>query len=326
MKKIIKLTVLLVASTIANLTAQQLPLFSQYMFNTFLINPAAAGLDGYTAVNITAREQWLGLKDSPKTHILSGQTRLDGNNFIVKMLNPHPDEKSGTPNGRVGLGVNFYNDRVGLIDRTGFQFTYAYHLPLEDAELSLGLTASFYQFTMDKSRMVLSDNDDNLIDKSDLSLFIPDFSFGGIYTTKDYYAGLSIMGLTQSSLQMGNSGNANDYRMYRQYNIHGGYHIEISRDLMLQPTALIKVSKTLKPQMDLGAKLFYRNDYWGGLSFRTGSAFIIMMGVSVDNYSFGYAFDYDFSSIRAHSFGSHEVMISIKFGKKAGQYRWLHRF
>ena len=92
MKKIIKLTVLLIVSTIANLTAQQLPLFSQYMFNTFLINPAAAGLDGYTAVNITAREQWLGLKDSPKTHILSGQTRLDANNFIVKMLNPHPDE------------------------------------------------------------------------------------------------------------------------------------------------------------------------------------------------------------------------------------------
>jgi type IX secretion system PorP/SprF family membrane protein len=326
MKKNIKFTVLLIVSTIANLTAQQLPLFSQYMFNTFLINPAAAGLDGHTSVNITAREQWLGLKESPKTHVLSGQTRLDANNFIIKMLNPHPDEKSSTPSGRVGLGATFYNDRVGLIDRTGFQFTYAYHLPLEEAELSLGLTASFYQYTMNRSKMILSDNDDQLIDNSDLSLFIPDFSFGAIYTTKDYFAGLSIMQLTQSSLQIGNSGTSNDYRMYRQYNIHGGYHIEISRDLMLQPTALIKISKTLRPQMDLGAKLFYRNDYWGGLSFRTGSAFIIMLGVSVDNYSFGYAFDYDFSSIRSHSFGSHEVMISIKFGKKAGKYRWLHRF
>jgi len=325
MKKIIQLTVLLISTVIVNSTAQQLPLFSQYMFNTFLINPAAAGLDGYTAINVTAREQWLGLKESPKTHILSGQTRLDGNNFIVKMLNPHPNEKSA-PSGRVGLGATFYNDRLGLIDRTGFQFTYAYHLPLEDAELSFGLTASLYQYSMNRSKIVLSDNDDQLLDNTDLSLIIPDFSFGAIYTNKDYYAGLAIMQLTQSSLQMGNSGSTNDYRMYRQYNIHGGYRISLNRDLMLQPTALIKISKMLKPQMDLGAKLFYRSDYWGGLSFRTGSAFIIMLGVSVDNYSFGYAFDYDFSSIRAHSFGSHEIMISVKFGQKAGKFKWLHKF
>jgi type IX secretion system PorP/SprF family membrane protein len=325
MKKIIQLTVILISTVIVKSTAQQLPLFSQYMFNTFLINPAAAGLDGYTAINVTAREQWLGLKESPKTHILSGQTRLDGKNFIVKMFNPHPDEKSA-PSGRVGLGATFYNDRLGLIDRTGFQFTYAYHLPMEGAELSFGLTASLYQYSMNRSKIVLSENDDQLLDNTDLSLFIPDFSFGAIYTNKDYYAGLAIMQLTQSSLQMGNSGASNDYRMYRQYNIHGGYHITLSRDLMLQPTALIKISKMLKPQMDLGAKLFYRNDYWGGLSFRTGSAFIVMLGVSVDNYAFGYAFDYDFSSIRAHSFGSHEIMISVKFGQKAGKFKWLHKF
>jgi type IX secretion system PorP/SprF family membrane protein len=325
MKKIIKLTAVFIIITIANSTAQQLPTFSQYMFNTFLINPAAAGLDGYTAVNLTSREQWLGIKDSPKTNILSGQTRIDANNFIVKLLNPHPDEKSSMPSGRVGLGATFYNDRLGLIDRTGFQFTYAYHLPLAEAELSLGLTASFYQYTMNKSKMVLQDEGDQLIDNSDLTLFIPDFSFGAIYTNKDYYAGLAIMQLMQSSVQLGNSGSTNDYRLYRQYNIHGGYRFELSPDLTLQPTALIKVSKMLKPQMDISTRLFYRSEYWGGLSFRTGSAFIIMMGVSVDNYSFGYAFDYDFSSIRAHSFGSHEVMISVKFGKKAGKFRWLHR-
>jgi len=326
MKKFTQLAILLVLSLVSKLEAQQLPNFSQYMFNTFLINPAAAGIDGYTAVNLTAREQWLGLKESPKTHVLTGQTRLDDNNFITKLLNPHPDEKSTKPSGRVGLGATLYNDRLGLINRTGFQFTYAYHLPIEEAELSFGLSGAIYQFSIDRSKMVLQDNDDNVINSSDFSRYIPDFSFGAMYTTKDYYAGVAIMQLMQSSLQMGNSGISNDYRLYRQYNIHGGYRWEINRDLAIQPSALIKVSKMLKPQVDISTKLYYRNDYWGGLSLRTGSAFIVMLGLSVDNYSFGYAFDYDFSSIRAHSFGSHEVMVTVKFGQKAGKLRWLHRF
>jgi len=325
MKKIAQLTTLLIIILISKSEAQQLPLFSQYMFNTFLINPAAAGLDGYTAVNLTAREQWLGLKESPKTHILTGQTRLDANNFITKLLNPHPDEKSTKPAGRVGLGATLYNDRLGLIDRTGLQFTYAYHLPIEEAELSFGLSGAIYQFSMNRSKMVLQDNDDAVINNSDFRRYIPDFGFGAMYTTKDYYAGLSVMQLMQSSLQMGNSGESNDYRLYRQFNIHGGYRWEINRDLAIQPSTLIKVSKMLKPQVDLSTKLYYRNDYWGGLSFRTGSAFIVMLGLSVDNYSFGYAFDYDMSSIRKHSFGSHEVMVTVKFGQKAGKLRWLHK-
>ena len=50
------------------LQAQQLPVYSQYMMNGFLINPAVAGHEGYTAINITAREQWLGMKDAPGTY------------------------------------------------------------------------------------------------------------------------------------------------------------------------------------------------------------------------------------------------------------------
>ena len=36
--------------------SQQVPLYSQYMLNGFLLNPAVAGSEGYTAVNLTARE------------------------------------------------------------------------------------------------------------------------------------------------------------------------------------------------------------------------------------------------------------------------------
>ncbi|HEY4787120.1 MAG TPA: type IX secretion system membrane protein PorP/SprF [Bacteroidales bacterium] len=325
MKKIITIAIILLSGLI-KLEAQQLPLFSQYMFNTFLINPSVAGLDGLTAINLTAREQWLGLKDAPRTHVITAQTRLYADNFISRLAHVHRRDNNGSVSGRVGLGVNFYNDINGLIERTGFQFTYAYHLPLDLAELSFGLSFTGYQLSVNKSRMILNDYSDDLYLNSDFSRFIPDFNFGTIYSTKDYYVGMSIQQLLQSSVQFGNSGTSDQYRLYRHFYFHGGYTYPINRDYVLQSSALVKIAKTTVPQLDISSKIVIRDDYWAGLSFRTGSAFVIMGGVTVDKYSFGYAFDYNLSAIRKHSFGSHEIMATVKFGNNASHFKWLNRF
>ena len=63
---------------------QQLPLFSQYLYNKFLINPAVAGSDGYTTVNLTAREQWVGYYGAPRTFSFSMQTRILKKSFMQK--------------------------------------------------------------------------------------------------------------------------------------------------------------------------------------------------------------------------------------------------
>ena len=58
------------------LHAQQLPLYSQYLYNKFLINPAVAGSDGFTSFNLTAREQWIGYNGAPRTYSFSWQNRI----------------------------------------------------------------------------------------------------------------------------------------------------------------------------------------------------------------------------------------------------------
>jgi type IX secretion system PorP/SprF family membrane protein len=63
---------------------QQLPLFSQYLYNKFLLNPAVAGSDGYTSVSLTAREQWVGYLGAPRTFSFSWQTRMLKKSFILK--------------------------------------------------------------------------------------------------------------------------------------------------------------------------------------------------------------------------------------------------
>ena len=303
--------------------AQQLPLFSQYLFNGFLINPAYAGLDGLSAVTLTTREQWLGLPNSPKTNIVSFQTRLLRNSFVHKSASARRKMMSHYTNGRVGLGGYVFNDKNGIVDRTGAQLTYAYHIPMGGSVLSFAISGSMYQFSINRSKIELETTSDQLIDNTSLNMIIPDVGIGAVYTTETYYTGLSISNLMQSYAKLGNSIDQ-QFRTYRQYNLTLGYRYEIDKDRTFEPSMLVKTTNQLTTQVDITAKL-HVNDYWGGISYRTGSAFVLMGGVTVDKFNFGYAFDYNLNAIRQHSFGSHEVMIAYKFGNTASRMRWLNR-
>ena len=88
------------------LYSQQLPQYSQYMMNKFLINPAVAGSEGYTAFNLTAREQWIGLENSPRTFALSAQTRVLKNSFISKGAAVRKKRAAASRGGKIGLSLN----------------------------------------------------------------------------------------------------------------------------------------------------------------------------------------------------------------------------
>jgi hypothetical protein len=40
----------------------------------------------------------------------------------------------------------------------------------------------------------------------------------------------------------------------------------------------------------------------------------------------GYAFDYMFTAIQKHTYGSHEIVLALKLGDNARRYRWLNRY
>lgn len=305
--------------------AQQLPLYSQYMMNRFLINPAVAGSEGYTAFNLTAREQWIGLKYSPKTHAVSAQTRILRKSFISRGASVKRKGSSSSRSGKVGLGGYIFNDQSGLVNRTGLQLTYAYHISFRRGQLSFGLSGSFYQFRLDKDKIILYDPSDDLINNFNNRLWVPDASVGIYYSDPRMYAGLSVSDLFQASFKFGNEGYDN-FRLLRHYYAIGAYNFELSEYLMFEPSVLVKASEVWSFQADISAKMYIYEDYWAGLSYRTGGALIFMGGLRVDKFFFGYAFDYTLSSIQRHSYGSHEFMLAVKLGDSARRYKWLIRY
>ncbi|MFP4058971.1 MAG: type IX secretion system membrane protein PorP/SprF [Bacteroidales bacterium] len=306
---------------------QQLPLYTQYTMNGFLLNPAFAGSNGYTSVNLMAREQWIGLPNSPKTHSISAQTRILPNSYINNRFNIRKKKRPMSRDGRVGIGGYIFNDRTGLIDRTGMQFTYAYHIRLyDDSQLSFGLSVNAYQFKINQDKMILQDQGDITVDGNRNAVYIPDASFGALWMSKEFYLGFSANELAQSSQKLFKQNINYDYQMYRHYYLIGGYKYEYRRYFIIEPSALIKASQAGALQADLGVTVSFDNEYWGGISYRTGNSLSFLMGVKVENFYFGYAFDYTISSIMRHTFGSHEFMAAVRFGENARRYRWLNRF
>jgi type IX secretion system PorP/SprF family membrane protein len=313
----------------SSLHAQQIPNYSQYRMNEFLFNPATAGVDGYSTAGLIAREQMMGIEGAPRTHAISIQSRLLPNSFIFKGLQIRKKRGWASRDGRIGVGAFIYNDHAGLLDRTGLQLTYSYHIRLNDAQLSFGLSANFYQLRIqtDPGKIILADDDgsDGVINGSKRSTFIPDVNFGAFYMTSQYYAGFSATDLSQSSLKLGGYDNS-EFKTNRQYVLIAGYKIRLDKEIILEPNTLIRINEIGKIQGDLGAKALFNDQYWGGLAYRTPNTLIALGGIKVNKFYFGYAFDFSFASIQRYSFGTHEFMLAYKFGETARRYRWLNEF
>jgi len=312
--------------------AQQVPMYSQYIMNGFLVNPSFAGRDGYTSVNLTVREQWVGLSQAPSTYALSFQTRILKNSYISKSTQVKKKLVRPTRGGQVGVGGYVFNDNNGIMHRTGIQAAYAYQIPLGGEEnqftksLAFGLALTAYQYAINTEGLIYDQNDPYL-NNYDRSVFIPDFNFGVSYITPKYYLGFSMTNLLRGSVMFFNNSDNKNFEL-GHYFLTGGVKVPLSGNWMLEPSAFIKTSdmffKSL--QVDLTSRIYYKNDYWAGISFRTSDALILMFGLRYDRFYFAYAFDYTLTDIRKQSFGSHEFTLAVKFGTSARRYRWLNAY
>jgi type IX secretion system PorP/SprF family membrane protein len=320
---------LLMLALVPAASAQQFPTYSQYVMNGFLLNPSYAGSDGYSTFSFTAREQWVGLESAPSTFAAAFQTRILSDSYISKSTSVRRKMTRPTKGGRIGMGGYIFADRNGIMKRTGAQFSYAYHITLTNyRQLSFGLSATAYQYFVDKDGAVLADNTDNFLDNYDQVVYIPDFNFGVSYTTRTYYIGYSMNNLLRGMLMIAKSGN-NSRSELGYYYLTGGYKFTLpDNDWMIEPSAMIKSSDMLfkSIQGDISARVYYKEDYWMGLSYRTNDAIILLAGMKFDRYYLGYACDFTLSDIRTQSFGTHELTFVAKFGDSARRYRWINRY
>ena len=314
--------------------AQQLPLYDQYLYNKFLIDPAHAGSDGYTSFNMTARKQWVGYSGAPRTFSMSWQTRILKRSFKIKKNIFDQTELTPKNDGKVGLGGYIFSDKNGLIQRTGFQATYSYHIWLKKfTQISLGLAFTGYHFIINANELSFEDRNEPWLNNNlRRGVFIPDVDFGIYLLNPRFDFGFSALQLFGAATKIGDYAYRN-FRMDRHIYAFGSYNLVIGGRTELEPSLLFKISEQLKPQADIGITYIYDQRLWAGLTYRTGGGLIANIRFRyIPDHSgwaqlfFGYAIDLTLNEIQSVTYGTHELTVALKFGDSSRKYRWLDRY
>ena len=127
---------ILLACLTLRVAAQQVPLYTQYMFNRIIYNPAVAGVDPYFQILSNHRFQWVGMTDAPLTNAIS-------------FFGPHRSRP-------MGYGGYVYHDITGPTSRTTLTGVYAYNVEVfSDIRLSMGLSMGLMQYRVDGTQITL---------------------------------------------------------------------------------------------------------------------------------------------------------------------------
>ena len=298
--------------------AQQTPVYSQYFVNGFVVNPALAGSDGTVKFEVSARDYMIGIRESPKTVTASGNGRL---------LRQKPGVRNGkltARSGKVGMGGLVFNDRNGLVNRIGLQYTYAYHVDLLHSRLSFGLSAALSQTRIDAHKLDFNDPEPLLKEGFGNLAYVPDAALGVFYKKQEHYVGLTVSNLFQRSVNFGEFDY--NYVMYRHYFLLGGTSFDVGQDSYLAPTVLLKATSNRMYQGEFSMRFSYKDDIWMAVTYRTPQIAALMFGFRAQNLFFGYTYEYNFDTIRSYSFGAHELCLIYRIGDTARRYNWLIRY
>ena len=271
--------------------AQQRPVFSQYMFNGLVLNPAYAGNQPQFSASLLHRDQWVNVKGAPKT-----------STFIAH---------SALKDKPVGLGLLLSRDKIGVHDDYSLYASYAYKLNIGIGTLSMGLQAGFNYMQSDFSQLSTFNPDDPLF-LGTVNRFSPNFGTGVFFNNKNTYAGLSIPYLINNKVY-DKEDFISEAREARYYFLTGGHIFNVNHFVKIKPSVLVRVQEGQPIGMDLNANVFLDDVLNIGASYRSGDAVILLFEMAINkNMSFGYAYDHTLSNVRRYTDGSHEFMVTYR--------------
>lgn len=279
---------------------QQEILLSQYMFNGLFLNPAYAGSHSFAEATALHRSQWVGFDGAPRTQTFGIEGPITDKNM--------------------GIGLTVINDRIGDTRQTEIFANWSYHLLLDPAgktSLSFGIRAGFADYTAELTQTNVFDNGDPIFNQNVGNQFVPKFGAGVYLYSKKWYAGLSVPTIfaADNNVRFNISDVSDRYFQPHTY-LTAGYVYTVSEDIKLKPSFLLRYLNNAPLQADINCNLLFKNTFWLGVSYRTGDAIVGLFEINVlEDFRIGYAYDFTTTQIMSYSGGSHEVMLSYKFGK-----------
>jgi type IX secretion system PorP/SprF family membrane protein len=286
--------------------SQQLPQFSQYMFNGLHINPGYAGYKNEGYVQSTYRNQWVNLPGAPRTFSVSAD--LSGNE------------------GRMGFGVSLLSDQIGLSETKSTLLTYSYRIRVGDySYLGLGLSSGFSEYLLDPSKAITVNPDDPLLPGGIVRKAVPNLNSGLFFNTTNFYAGVSVYNMIGKAA-LKSQDVALAYHDFLYFLTLGALY-DLSQEVKFKPSILVKHVKGSPTSFDVNAMFLIKDLLWLGGAYRSNvrlfddelqprnelnkrSALVGLFEVFLtNNLRLGYAYDHNLNVLNSYRNNSHELSL-----------------
>lgn len=286
------LMVIFVLCAVFNVQAQVDPQYTQYMYNTINVNPAYAGSRGVMSVFALHRAQWVGLEGAPKTTSLSIHTALGDS--------------------RLGLGVSFINDNIGVMDENNISVDLSYTMDLNRKfKLSFGLKGTANLLNVDYDRLNIHDSNDVVFSNNINRQFTPNIG-AGLYLRSDK----TYMGISVPNFVVTDRFDSNAYTAMRQkvnFYLIAGHVFDLSADLKFKPAILTKAVAGAPVQIDASANFLIADVFTIGAAYRWDAAVSGLLGFQLTEGLFvGYSYDAETSKLVHYNSGSHEIYLRFE--------------
>ena len=275
--------------------AQQLPQFTQYMYNTISINPAYAGSREALSVVGLHRSQWVGFKGGPITQTLSIHSPLR--------------------NDRIGLGLSFIEDDLGPQNFSYLYADFSYAIPTGDTgKLAFGVKGGFTQFSFDSDFRLDDSNINDPLIYGTQDRWSPNIGAGVYWSTNRLYLGLSAPRILNTDM---NKEEGFEALERISYYFTGGVVVDLSNSFKFKPAFLIKATNGAPLSYDLTANFLYNEKFWLGASYRINEQTAAIGGIIDFQVSrqlrIGYAYEKPISDIASYTTGTHEILLMYEF-------------
>ncbi len=287
-------------------TAQQNPQYTQYMYNTQIINPAYSGSREALSFGLLGRTQWVSLEGSPEsgTFTVNSPIGLYDN---------------------MGLGLSIVHDRIGPSSESNITADYAYRIDVStEGRLSFGLKAGVDVLNVDYSALTIFDQNDPFFQNSIDNRLQPQVGVGLYFNTDRFYMGASVPNFLRAehfdeSTLEGDNVDSDSIALERlHYFLIAGYVFDLNQNLKFKPATLFKAVGGSPLQWDFSANFLFNEKFTLGASYRWSASLSALAGFQItDSLFLGMAYDYQTTEIESYSDGSYEVFLRFDIFKKS---------
>lgn len=309
-------------------SAQQLPQYSQYLQNPYVLNPAFSGWESTLDITGGFRRQWTGMEGTPETFYLTAHTSLSEPvaqrhpRYGIPISRPQllADSSNASRKLRHGVGLMFSHDTYGVFQRTALSGSYAAHIPVGEGNnwLSGGVSLGWSGVRFDAGEIILENPLDatynDFVAAGNRSNVL-DFALGGLFYGPNHFVGVSVHQMLNNQLRLGNEtspAELTDARLQRHVFASAGYRFALSSRTGLTPSTLLKYTAGAPVGVDVNLRFDVDRAHWLAVSYRNQDALCILGGVTINEMlRVGYSYDLTTSELNNYTGGSHEIIIGL---------------